>query len=117
MQLIAAVYGRPQKSVLRIASQGNRVAKSGRKPASIARSLLDAIRVELPNPGARVELGAWVISRRIRLAIPSLAGVGRRADVYVKVAALHHEVVGMVGAGHRQPRYNRVGISRGGQRA
>src|SRR5450759_5029405 len=58
VQLVAAVHGGIQGAIQWIVRERNGVSQARRVPPSIARPLAQAVCVELPDSGARVELSA-----------------------------------------------------------
>src|SRR5439155_13965279 len=111
MQLIAPVNGCIQIPIQRIAGQCNRVSQASREPTPVALALSQPVGVEIPNAGARVELGAWIVTRPLRLPIPLLTCVRGGADIEVKRSSLEHEIVWVVRAGHWEIHYDRVRLS------
>ena len=108
MQLITPVNGCIQIPIQRIAGQCNGVSQASREPAPVALALSQPVGVKLPNASARVELGAWIVTRRLRLPIPLLTCVRGGANVDVKGVSLEHEVVRVVRTGHWEIHYDRV---------
>ena len=62
-----------------------------------------------PGAGPGLKLGAGLYSRRLRYAVPPLAGVGGRAEVHIKVPmSVDLKGVHRMIAGERQSRDNHL---------
>src|SRR5688572_11549907 len=84
-QLVAAMLRCPESPV-GTDGESHRVADAGRDTLAGGLRLTCLRGIELPDAGARLELGARIVARRLVAPIPHLAGVGERADVHEQTA-------------------------------
>ena len=102
----------PQCAIGRIDRDGDCVADARCPSLAVALRLTRTRRIEPPDSRARLELRTWILPGRLRLAVPHLTGVRRRANVHEQIVPAYRDRLRGVAPPGRELAHD--GVGRGG---